>query len=64
MKCGACGYRYEEWNGENLTSISDGDDEFIDINGHFTIDNTGCYGGEHSVRLLACPKCKTVKMYD
>jgi len=64
VKCGACNYKNDEWDSENLVMINDDVNEFIYINGHFTTDNTGYYGGEYSVQLYTCPKCGTVRMID
>lgn len=67
MKCGACGYKkgleifaYKE--GEVILNTTK--DEFIKINGHFTIDVEGNYGGIFSkeVQLYACPNCNTIQM--
>lgn len=55
MDCKACGY--EEYEGENPS-------EFIRINGYFTVDSR-LHGGQiRTVRLYACPKCKTVVLDD
>lgn len=57
MKC-LCGYEYD------AIEKSDGENEpFHYISGStFKIRSTIRYGNEEEVKLLACPKCGTVKM--
>lgn len=65
MKCAVCNYEYEEEyvneNGRKFYKPTIGDDEFIKINGSFTIEGDW-YGTIQEVNMYACPKCGTVRM--
>ncbi len=63
MKCKACGYEREVDYSEQPTKYT-GDEDFIRIIGSFHVKNAEWHGGEHTVSLLACPKCNTVVLYD
>lgn len=62
MKC-LCGYEKYESFGRDKPDI--GDEDFIEIDGHFTVDQKyDNYPTETiKVSLYACPKCKTVKVH-
>lgn len=71
MKC-VCGYAhaqdksqekyFKEHRAKQYKDARFGDEDFITINGHFTVDSCGYYGGLSTVSLYACPECKTVQM--
>lgn len=61
MECAACGHTWEfdidtgKWVGE----------EFLDIEGAFMMEKDMNWGKQAvKVRLMACPKCKTVILND
>lgn len=62
MKCGACGYekghKYDEES--NYIEVNPNGEEFIKINGHFTVTEGDYHQYEEKVGLYACPECKTV----
>lgn len=59
MICPACKYEFKEGIDENNDwRILKGDDEFIHIEGHFTIDDRG---NRDTVGLYGCPKCNCVQ---
>ena len=65
MKCAVCKYEFEEGIGnKNDWVVLKGDDEFINIEGHFTRIKRYEYKPDEreKVNLYACPKCGTVKI--
>lgn len=67
MKCHVCQYEHEEeFDSKCRTFItSKGDEKFIVIEGTFFVKNSNGYSESIStINLYACPKCKTVKLYD
>jgi hypothetical protein len=60
MKTCICGYKKGEPWLEDEKDI--GDDEFIPIFGMFFKENS--YGDKKEVHIIACPKCKTLKLDD
>ncbi len=62
MKCGASGYKHREWDEEQGKNVSDGTDEFVKINGHFTVESGGYFTYQDEVGLNACPQCNTVQL--
>ena len=66
MKCKACGYEHEYAMSKFDFETGKGDEEFIEVEGHFTITRESSYGPDitRGVNLLACPKCKTVVLDD
>jgi len=66
MKC-ICGYEQGgKWNAEMCTydEINNDGEEFISIDGDFTIVNkSDYYHRTIEVSLFSCPKCNTVQMY-
>lgn len=61
LKCPACGYEYEYKIAKNMLEVIKGDDDFIEIDGNFTIKSQS-NGQLERVFLFACPKCGSIKM--
>lgn len=60
--CATCKYEYiraYDYDTQELDT-SKGDEEFVLIQGHFTIENH--HNEIQKVSLYACPKCGTVQM--
>lgn len=67
MKCATCNYEYKDEyvneNGARFYKPIIGDNEFIQINGNFTIKIEGdWYNAIQEIDLYACPKCGTVRI--
>jgi len=64
-KC-PCGYEFEKgtnWEKEDRPyEVLVGDEEFIEINGNFTVEEGNYHSHLTKVNLYACPKCKNVVM--
>lgn len=65
MRC-VCGYEYKDkWNPAGMNyDILKGDEEFIRVDGSFTISRNDCYHRTVAVGLYACPKCGTIRMEE
>lgn len=66
MKCKACGYEHVYAMSKFVPETGKGDEEFTEVEGHFTVTSESSYGPDvtRRVHLLACPKCKTVVLDD
>lgn len=62
-KC-LCGYEYEDEYDQKGRNIIKGDEEFISIDGHFTITKTEKWEADRTLKvgIYACPKCNTIQM--
>lgn len=62
MKCGACNYKYEEYDYDLKDTTSDGEEEFINIEGVFTVMDGYYHNNVKKVNLYSCLRCNTVQM--
>jgi len=63
MQC-LCGYKHEkEWNSENKCYFTtEGDSEFVEIGGKFTIEEGDWHKNLRDITVYACPKCGTLRI--
>jgi hypothetical protein len=64
LECAACGYIDVEWSEREQNYIKYGDENFITIDDRFIIKNINYDDVKCIVKLCACPKCYTVKLYS
>jgi len=62
MKCAACLYEYDfDYTVKDGFKILIGDEEFIHISGNFYKHEDF---EDKRIRLIACPKCKTIRINE
>ena len=62
MECKVCGHKHDVVNDNYELEYTD-TEEFIKINGHFTIDwGNGYNNSQQEVNLYACPECNTIQL--
>lgn len=65
MECKVCGHKHRIWDAEELKVTNEDTEDFIHIQGNFTVHSIDRYwSGVKQVALVACPKCKTVILSD
>ncbi|MBM7598144.1 hypothetical protein JOC34_000501 [Virgibacillus halotolerans] len=63
MECKVCGHKHNIISYDHYEVSHANTEEFIHIQGHFTIDwGNGYNNSQREVSLYACPECNTVQM--